>query len=98
MIAVMPAYYLLSPKKLIYLFLPNLPFLLLWLFHCLFLKKANQLILPLVAFLTNLGLINLLQIDESFFLAQLKNLYCAFLLSVLIIIANFLKSNNDQHA
>jgi peptidoglycan glycosyltransferase len=87
MIAVVPAYYLLSPKKLIYLFLPNLPFLLLWLFHSLFLKKANQLILPLVAFLTNLGLINLLQIDESFFLAQLKNLYFAFLLSVLIIIA-----------
>ncbi|MCX7832543.1 MAG: FtsW/RodA/SpoVE family cell cycle protein [Actinobacteria bacterium] len=60
----------------------NLPFLLLSFFNAFFLRNSDEHILPLVALLSNLGCINLYQIDSSYFSAQIRNIYIAALFSM----------------
>lgn len=94
--AVLPGYLVAAPGKLFYLLVVNLPFFLLYFFHLIFVKKSNQFALPVIALLTNFGLLNLLQIKETYFLAQLKNLYFALFFSLLILLV-FIKARNIFH-
>mgnify|MGYP000125262639 CR=1 FL=1 len=94
--AAFPGFYVAAPGKLFYLLAVNLPFFLLYLFHLIFVKKANQFILPVVALLTNFGFLNLLQINEKYFFNQLKNLYLALLLCFLFLVV-FMRAKNIFH-
>lgn len=62
----------------------NLPFILLNVFHSFVFRRADEKVLPLVSLVTNLGLLNLYGINPSYFYAQLRNLYFAAALSMLL--------------
>ncbi len=84
-VAACAGFYLLSDDFLYKAAFSVFPFILFSIALSFTAKHSNQYLLPAVALLSSLGLINLLNIDEKYLKMQFNNLYVGATVSILIL-------------